>query len=159
MKKTKKKNLIKMLVQFIKLNIAGNILFWVTYIGFAVFDGLLHWPELPALATASIIAHVLFFFLNKEWVFVDKSGRRKAGRDMMRFVIFMGFNYFLNLGIIHGLSVYAGVTPYIGQFLAGFFFAFWTFIGMRWWVFAQMRHHAITVEKPRRQNGKQPGSR
>lgn len=144
----KKKNIIKLLVEFIKLNIAGNVLFWGTYFGFALFHGIFGWSELPALATASILAHGLFFIVDKKWVFVDKTGRRKTSGELIRFGVFMGLSYFLNIGIIFSLSEYADVTPYIGQFIAAAFFALWNFIGLRWWVFKEMRHQAITVKRP-----------
>jgi putative flippase GtrA len=156
MKKTKKKNLLKLLIQFVKLNLAANILFWGTYAGFAVFDRLLGWEELPALATASILAHILFFIVDKNWVFVDKTGRRKTRDELVKFAIFMGFSYILNIAIIRGLSEYAGISPYIGQFIAAGFFVFWNFIGLRWWVFREMRHQAITVQ---RSKGERNGGR
>jgi putative flippase GtrA len=142
--------LLKLLVEFIKLNIAGNVLFWGTYFGFTVFDKIFHWPELPALATASILAHILFFIIDKEWVFEDKTGKRKTRDELVKFGIFMGFSFFLNIAIIEGLSKFAGVSPYIGQFVAAGFFVLWNFIGLRWWVFKEMRHQAITIKRPKR---------
>lgn len=150
MNKKQKKSLIKIAIEFVKLQLAGNILFWGTYIGYFVLHEILNWPDANALASASIIAHGLFFIVNKEWVFDDKTGRRKTSSEIKRFVIFMGINYFINIGIIMGLQVYFGITPYIGQFIAGLFFTFWTFIGLRFWVFREVhRHVAITVETKR----------
>lgn len=149
MNRTQKKSLIKLAVEFIKLQLAGNVLFWGTYAGYFILHELAHWSDIPALATASLIAHALFFIANKEWVFDDKTGRRKTGNEIVRFVLFMGLNYFINLGIVAGLKEYAGLTPYIGQFAAAAFFTVWNFIGLRFWVFQEIHHHALTV-KPRR---------
>lgn len=135
MEKIKKQFTFTNLIQFIKLQLAGNVLFWGTYIGYFVFDELLRWPELTALAVASIIAHVLFFIVDSEWVFDEKGERRKTPGELTRFAVFMGINYFINLGIITGLSHYLGLTPYIGQFVAALFFTLWTFIGLKYWVF------------------------
>jgi putative flippase GtrA len=138
MEKIKRQLTLANLIQFIKLQIAGNILFWGTYIGYPIFHELLEWAELPALATASILAHGLFFVVDSEWVFNEK-GRggheRKTVNELVRFALFMGLNYFINLGIIASLSMYLHITPYIGQFIAALFFTLWTYIGLKYWVF------------------------
>jgi len=144
-----KKTLVKYAIDFIKLQLSGNILFWGTYLGYFLLHEILHWSDILALATASIIAHIFFFLANKEWVFDDKTGKRKTSGEVVRFVIFMGINYFINLGIIAGLDHYYGLSPYIGQFVAGFFFTFWNFIGLRFWVFQEMQHHAISTRHVR----------
>lgn len=135
MEKIKKQFTFQNFIQFIKLQLAGNILFWGTYIGFFLLYEIAKWPELSALATASIVAHVLFFIADSEWVFDEKGQRRKTPGELTRFVIFMSINYFINLGIIAGLSYYLDLTPYIGQFVSALFFTFWTFIGLKYWVF------------------------
>lgn len=150
MNRKRKKSLIKLAFEFIKLQLAGNVLFWVTYVGFFVLHELLHWPDAAALATASGIAHIVFFLINKEWVFSDKTGRRKTSSEVAKFLLFMGLNYFINLGIVTGLQHYFDVTPYIGQFVAAIFFSVWNFVGLRFWVFQEMHHHAITVKSSKR---------
>lgn len=147
MKTKQKKSLIKGAIEFVKLQLAGNVLFWGTYTGYFISDKILHRPSITALAVASILAHVLFFIINREWVFSDKTGKRKTCGEAIRFAIFMGINFFINLGIIAGLEEYFHISPYIGQFIAGLFFTFWTFIGLKYWVFHETkRHYALTVE-------------
>ena len=141
-----KKKYLKLLIEFIKLQLTGNILFWGTYGGYFVFHEIVRWDDLPSLATASLAAHVLFFFVNKEWVFDDKTGKRKTSREIIRFIIFMGLNFFINLGIITGLAHYFGISPYIGQFISGLFFTFWSFIGLRFWVFQEVEHHSLRTK-------------
>lgn len=131
-KKRKRKNLW----QFIRFNIAGFIFFWATYGLYFVFEQLLGWPSAWALATGSLIAHAIYFVLDKEWVFNAKGARKKTAGEMLRFAIFMSMNYFINLGIVLGLEQY-GLTPYIGQFVAAIFFTFWNFFGLKIWVFHQ----------------------
>lgn len=144
-----KKNLWRNAVQFVKLQLAGNILFWITYFGYAVGDLFFKTDTWIAIAVSSIFAHVLFFVVDKNWVFSDKTGKRKTSGEIIRFVMFMGLNYFLNLGIVVGLENYLHVTPYIGQFIAAFFFTFWTWAGLKFWVFRaarHARHHGLTIE-------------
>lgn len=149
MKKKTKKTVLAAVWQFVRLQLAGNILFWVTYLGGAFLHEVLGWSNTAAIPTASIVAHLLFFFANKNWVFSTKTGKQKTNDEIMRFVIFMGFNYFLNLTIVLGLERYLSITPYIGQFISAFFFTFWTWLGLKFWVFRHIRHihhSALTIE-------------
>lgn len=149
MNKKQKKSLWQNVLQFIKLQLAGNILFWGTYVGYAFADNVLHNRTWLALAIPSILAHVVFFVVDKNWVFSEKTGKQKTSTEVVRFVIFMGLNYFINLGIILGLEKYFGVSPYIGQFISGLFFALWVWLGLKFWVFRHARHarpHALTIE-------------
>lgn len=129
------------LVQFIKLQLAGNILFWGTYLGYFVFEHWAKWPHMVALVTASLVAHALFFVVNKEWVFTSETGEQKTATEATRFIVFMGLNFFINIGIITGLDVFFGVSPYIGQFVAALFFTFWTWLGLKYWVFHRVHPH------------------
>ena len=151
MKQRQKKTLIKRAIEFIKLQLAGNIVFWGTYLGYFVSDKLLHEPSLLALATASLAAHVVFFIVSRDWVF-NAEGTKKPARQIVRFAAFMGLNYFLNLGIIYALQQYFHITPYIGQFLSGLFFTFWSYVGLKFWVFEpeHVRHPAITYHSPKK---------
>lgn len=149
MKAKTKSRLWHNFIEFLKLQAAGNILFWGTYLGNAYFDQIWGWASWQSLAVASILAHVAFFVVDKNWVFSDKTGQRKTSNEVVRFIIFMGFNYFLNIGIILGLERFAGVSPYVGQFISAFFFTFWQWFGLKFWVFRHVRHahHAgITIE-------------
>lgn len=144
--KTKKKR-IKLVTQFIKLQLAGNVLFWGTYAGYWLLNNILGWQELPSLLIASAVAHVMFFIVDKQWVFADKSGVRKTRAEILRFIAFMGFNFALNIVIIETLSIYGGIKPEIGQFIASAFFTFWSFFGLRFWVFQAPQSRILTIEK------------
>ena len=142
MEKIKRQFTFQNLIEFIKLQLAGNILFWGTYLGFFLLYEIVEWPEFVALATASIIAHGLFFVANSEWVFDENGERKKTKGELTRFIIFMGVNYFINLGIIYALSHYFGITPYIGQFISALYFTIWNFVGLKYWVFREAHKHA-----------------
>jgi putative flippase GtrA len=149
MKAKTKKSLFRNFLQFIRLQIAGNILFWATYVGYAFADNVLHIHSWQAVAVPSILAHGLFFLVDRNWVFSDKTGKRKTSGEIVRFVLFMGLNYFINLGIVLGLQQYFGITPYVGQLIAGVFFTVWTWAGLKFWVFRvarHARHHGFTIE-------------
>ena len=135
----KKQQIIEIAIQFVKLQLAGNIIFWGTYLGYFVSDYFFAHPEIWALALASLIAHGLFFVVSRDWVF-DDDGVARNRKEVYRFIAFMGFNYLLNILIIAGLESYLGITPYIGQFIAGFFFGIWNYLGLKLWVFTGSRH-------------------
>lgn len=144
-----KRNIWKNVIQFLKLQVAGNILFWGTYVGYAIGDLWFKAETWVAVGLSSIIAHVLFFVVDKNWVFSDKTGKRKTSDEIVRFAVFMGFNYLLNLGIIVGLDTFFHISPYVGQFISGFFFTVWTWVGLKFWVFRHVRHarySGITIE-------------
>ena len=164
--KKQKKKLWKLLIEFIKLQLSANILFWGTIGGLFLLYDVLEWPQLMALATASIAAHIVFFLVNKEWVFSDESGNRKTSREVVRFVLFMGLNYFINLGIVTLSSNYLsrvdfiatafdnfGPTPYMGQIIAALFFTFWNYIGLKFWVFQDTKHQSLRTKYARAKKG------
>lgn len=141
MEQIKRQFTFKNLIEFIKLQLAGNILFWGTYLGYFVLDKWAGWQHLHALVTASLAAHVLFFIVNKEWVFNTDNDQQKTAAEAVRFAVFMGLNFFINIGIITWLDVFLGVTPYIGQFIAAMFFTVWTWLGLKFWVFRKVSKH------------------
>lgn len=152
MKRTQKASLIATAIEFVKLQLAGNILFWGTYIGYFLLFELAGWGYMEALVTASLVSHFFFFLANKEWVFEDETGKRKTSVEAIRFALFMGLNFFINIGIITGLQHYFDITPYIGQFIAAFFFTIWSFVGLKYWVFRDVKHSALKIK--RKANGK-----
>ena len=144
-----KKHLLRTLLQFLKLQLASNILFWGTLGGTFVLKELVHWEELPALALAALIAHILFFIVDKSWVFNARGGDRKTRREIIRFMIFMGLNYCINIGLTQMWWALFGINVYIAQFLNGLFFTFWTYAGLKLWVFHpdHTRHSALTYHR------------
>jgi putative flippase GtrA len=134
------KQTIKLVVQFVKLQFAGVIIFVCTYLGYFISDFVFNRPTLLALAVSSLIAHIIYFWVIREWIFDKKSGKKRSRRQVVRFMLFMGLNYFLNLLIIEGLRTYFGISPYIGQILAGFIFSVWGYVGLKFWVFQEKLH-------------------
>lgn len=174
-KKHTKLQPLQLVWEFIKLQLAGNILFFGTLGGFYIGDKILHTPQFPTLVVASILANILFFIVDRDWVFTSE-GVQRSGRALRRFIIFMVFNFFLNIALIElfgwllrstpdatitkglfevWIAATGWLTPltgslvhnwelYIAQFLSGLVFTGWSFVGLRFWVFAPVRHHART---------------
>lgn len=167
MEKIKRQFTLKNLIQFIKLQLAGNILFWGTLIGSFVLHDILEWTEFSALLVASIVSHALFFIADKEWVFNEGKDGRKSSNEIVRFVLFMGLNFFINLAIVTAVDTFLDTNPvslgiidrlnqgvdanlYIAQFVSALFFTFWTFIGLKYWVFRKTTVKVKTVHAKRK---------
>lgn len=123
-KKSKKQFSIQLIWEFIKLQLASNILFFGTLFGFYAGDKILHLPQLYALIIASILAHILFFIVDLEWVFTS-DGKQRSGRAMRRFIIFMTFNFFLNIALVEFFGWLLRSTP--ESSLTGSLFTIWHF--------------------------------
>ena len=189
-KKQKKINFIQVIWDFLKLQVAANILFVSTLMGFLIGDKVLHTPQLPTLIVASIIGNILFFIIDRDWLFTKK-GAKYGKWAIQKFIIFMSLNFVLNILLIEFFGWVLRTTPdashtiilftiwdfatgwigpfigsnlsnnwemYVAQFLSGFVFAGWSFVGLKFWVFAPIRqhakvsrNHAITTRRPNRQ--------
>lgn len=165
-------SIARLLWEFVKLQIAGNILFLGTFIGFFIGDKLLGAQSIIALVSASIIANILFFIANRNWVFSQEK-KLPGDESAKRFTIFMILNFFLSIALIelyaHLLRTHpdSSITAslfaiwdyatqwlnplvvmqgnwerYVAQFLTGFTFTIWSFVGLRYWVFAPIVCHA-----------------
>lgn len=176
--------------EFIKLQLAGNILFFGTMIGFFIGEHLLKTPILPSLIVAGVLAHIVFFIVNRNWVFADEDAA-PSRQTIWRFGLFMGLNFVLSVLLIELFAYTLRQTPdatittmlyslwthltnwlppgtlsenwqyYAAQLLSGLVFSVWSFIGLRFWVFASSRlyaeasrHHALTFQPKRKQPAK-----
>lgn len=146
-KKTKRSSRFRLFIQFVKVNIAGNVLFWTTYLCFPLFYEVFGWERMLSLVVASLIGNVLFFIIDKEWVFNTSKSARKTRAEVVKFIVFMTLNFFINIAIVEGLARYLDITPYIGQIVSALFFSVWNFIGLKFWVFQDTHHHAYTFRK------------
>lgn len=139
MPKTKKKKTTFALSlgwEFIKLQIAGNIPFWGTYLMNAMLDKGLGVDKFQALLVSTVLANALFFIVDDRWVFGNNRGNRKASAGIWKFVVFMSLSALLTFNITWQLYTTFGISTYIGQFISAALSIIWTFVGLRFWVFA-----------------------
>ncbi len=149
MKKRQKQKLWKRFIEFVKLQIAGNVLFFGTMGGTYFFSKMVHIQEFHAFVVASLISNVAYYLLDRQWVFTVKTHQRKGYRDLIRFIVFTILNFFINIAIVHVCGKF-GLNVYQAQVLGGLFFTVWSYVGLKFWVFAPSRHNAITLESPRK---------
>ncbi len=133
--------LLQGFLEFIKLQIAGNIPFWGTYFLFALLDKVFYAQTTPALFVSTIAAYTLFFVVNDWWVFNKSRSQRKKTTNIWRFIIFMSITALLTFNITIQLDEIFGISPYIGQFISAGISISWTFIGLKFWVFAPAKKH------------------
>lgn len=141
-KQQKKRVLLTLGWQFIKLQIAGNIPFWGTYAVNAILDKGFGVDTFHSLLVATVLANALFFIVDDRWVFSDSRKARKPTVEIIKFVIFMSLSALLTFNITWQLYSLFGLSTYIGQFVSAALSITWTFIGLRFWVFAPTRKSA-----------------
>lgn len=139
MKRKNKKNLLELITEFAKLQLAGYIPFWGKYLGFAFFDNFTSLNQFYSLLIPTIIANILFFIVDDRWVFGRKGRKGQTVPEAIRFFIFIAFSELIVFSMTISMSTYLNLTPYLGQFVSGFFMAIWTFLGLRFWVFAKTK--------------------
>ena len=149
-KRKKSKAALTLGWEFVKLQIAGNIPFWGTYIINAGLDKGLSVNKFDALLVATVLANALFFVVDDRWVFNSSKSKQKETSEVVKFVIFMSFSALLTFNITWQLYTNFGITTYIGQFVSAGFSVLWTFIGLRFWVFAPAKKSAKKSRRPRR---------
>lgn len=147
MKTKKKKNIIRLVTEFAKLQLAGNIPFWGTYFGFAFLDQTFNMPSFWALAIPTVLSNILFFIVDDKWVFADDKKSRDSSDGVIKFITFTITSAVLLFTITYTLEQQFGITPYIGQFISGLFSTAWTFVGLKFWVFAPVRHHGLHIAR------------
>lgn len=139
----KKKSVRQGFFEFIKLQVAGNIPFWVTYSLFALLDKVFYANDFWALLVSTITAYALFFLILDIWVFSASRKRRSKPTEVWRFVIFTGFSALLVFNLNWFLSQQLGIDLYIAQFITAALSITWTFPGYKFWVFAPARKFRI----------------
>lgn len=147
-RKTKKRGharrnkLFELGFEFIKLQLAGNIPFWGTYLINLLLDKGLNVPAFQALLVATVLANALFFIVDDRWVFNASRNKRNASTGAWRFVVFMSLSALLTFNITWQLHQLFGISVYIGQFISAALSILWTFVGLKFWVFAPSRRRS-----------------
>lgn len=121
--------------RFLKYLIGGSIYFWVGYGVFAILYSLFSWDWLPAKIVSDAIGWTLNYLVQRFWAFSDHislSEMQHAGR----YVFIESIGFVLDYLIIWGLKS-IGISPYIGFFISGIFFTFWSFLWYKYWVFPE----------------------
>ena len=116
----------------------GSLYFWSGYAVFAICYSGLKWSWFPAKIAADIVGWTLNYLVQRYWAFAP--GRLKLGemQHVGRYIFIESVGFILDYFIIWGLNE-AGVSPYIGFFIAAGFFTIWSFLWYKYWVFPSVR--------------------
>lgn len=136
--KTKKPQSHKNLFEFIRYNLAGGIQFGWQYLFFFILGpgaaDLTFWETAFTIGSS----YVLYFALNKQWVFTD-TGKRKTSGELVRFGLLMGTNIIMNIFVLNWLNG-LGFLPYISQLVISLFLTAWNYVWLKFWVFAKPKN-------------------
>lgn len=121
--------------RFFKYLVGGSLYFWVAYGVFALLYSGFHWGWFPAKVLSDAIGWTLNYLVQRLWAFSDHvslSEMQHAGR----YIFIESIGFVLDYALIGGL-VAVGISPYIGFFISGIFFTFWSFLWYKYWVFPE----------------------
>lgn len=121
--------------RFWKYLVGGSIYFWVGYGVFALCYSGFHWYWLWAKILSDAIGWTSNYLVQRYWAFADQvhlSEMQHAGR----YVAIESIGFVMDYGLIGGLRA-IGITPYIGFFVSGIFFTFWSYLWYKYWVFPE----------------------
>ena len=130
-KKTRRKFNLVQLTQYL---ISGGAFFWSGYLMFFLLDKQFGWSLWWAKLTANVVGWIVNYTLQRYWVFNNPKLAKHQTEVTRRYALITIVNFLLDYGIVASLK-YAGLTPYIGQFVSSGFFTVWNYFWYRFWVF------------------------
>lgn len=122
-------------IRFWKYLVGGSVYFWVGYGVFALCYSGFHWYWLWSKMVSDVIGWTCGYFFQRFWAFADQihlSEMQHAGR----YVFIEAIGFIMDYALIGGLRL-LGISPYIGFFVSGIFFTFWSFLWYKYWVFPE----------------------
>jgi putative flippase GtrA len=121
--------------RFFKYLVGGSIYFWVGYGVFAASYSGLHWKWFPAKLLSDTIGWSLNYLVQRFWAFSDHISLGEM-QHAGRYVFIESIGFVLDYLLIGGLYA-VGISPYVGFFISGIFFTFWSFLWYKYWVFPE----------------------
>lgn len=123
--------------RFFKYMVGGSLYFWIAYGIFAIFYSGLDWSWFPSKLVSDATGWTINYLVQRLWAFGDRislSEMQHAGR----YLTIESIGFVLDYLIIGGLYA-IGISPYIGFFISGIFFTFWSFLWYKYWVFPERK--------------------
>ena len=118
--------------------VAGYAMFWVLWSG-------LHWSLFWAKIISSFFGWAVNYMLQRYWVWGWGIRKSKQVWVTRRYMLITLVDFFLDYVIVSSLR-HIGISPYIGQFISGFFFTFWNYAWYRLWVFPARKRRVLHGE-------------
>lgn len=122
--------------QIVAYLVSGGAFFWTGYLWFYLADQQFGWSLLSAKISADFIGLSINFLLQHYWVFKTHRSTEHVGRITTRYLIVTLVGFGLDYFLVAGLKQ-AGISPYIGQFIAAGLFGSVNYFIYKFWVFRQ----------------------
>ncbi len=136
-KQIKKTKTHQNLWEFVRYNLAGTIQFGWQYLFFFILGPGAANLSLGDTAFTIGSSYVIYFILDKQWVFAD-NGKRKTSGELLRFGALMATNLLVNIFVLNWLNG-LGVIPYLSQLIISLFLTGWNYVWMKFWVFPKVK--------------------
>lgn len=114
--------------------ISGGAYFWSGYAAFFILDTILHATFFWAKSVSTLVGWSVNYVLQRYWVFNNPKLDKHQNEVTGRYIGVTLMNFVLDFMIVFGLKE-AGLTPYIGQFVAAGFFTVWNYLLYKYYVF------------------------
>lgn len=131
--------------QFFKYLVGGSLYFWIGYGVFAFCYSGLRWYWLWAKMLSDAIGWSANYFVQRYWAFSNEHLKLNEMQHVGRYIFIEAIGFILDYALIGGLRA-VGVTPYIGFFISGIFFTFWSFLWYKYWVFPEQQAEAKSAQ-------------
>lgn len=116
--------------------VSGGAYFWAGYLMFFVLDKGLGWTLWWAKLFANITGWLVNYVLQRYWVFNNPKLAKHQTEVTSRYMTITLVNFLIDYLIVSVLKG-AGLTPYLGQFVASGFFTVWNYLWYKHWVFPE----------------------
>ena len=116
--------------------VSGGAYFWSGYAMFWFIDKGLGASFLYAKTISMLFGWTVNYILQRYWVFNNPKLSKHQTEVTSRYIGLSLFNFVIDYFIVLGLKN-AGLTPYLGQFVAAGFFTVWNYILYKYWVFPE----------------------
>lgn len=130
MKKPSRKNVI----QFIAFNIGGWAFFGVGYALFSLLYGVFGWRWWVAKVIGDTCGWLVNYLIQRFWAFRHESKNQREVTILYKFTLVSLVNVVIDYAIVWGLK-FVGVSPFMGLFIASWFFTIWKYIWYKLYVF------------------------
>lgn len=117
--------------------VSGGAYFWSGYGMFWFIDKVLGGSFFYAKSISMVFGWTVNFLLQRYWVFNNPKLAKHQTEVTGRYIGLSLFNFILDYFMVLGLKEHAGLTPYLGQFVAAWFFTVWNYLWYKYYVFPE----------------------
>jgi putative flippase GtrA len=129
----KEKREVKRIVEYL---VSGGAYFWSGYLMFWFIDKGLGAEFVWAKTISMVFGWTVNYILQRYWVFNNPKLAKHQTEVTGRYIGLSLVNFVIDYFIVLALKD-AGLTPYLGQFVAAWFFTVWNYFWYKFYVFPE----------------------